>query len=59
MSQCPPRDLNLNAYNSEEEVTLMPMTIRRALAWRQRKTADAGIRADTSVGATPAHGKTA
>lgn len=21
MSQCPPRDLNLNAYNSEEEVT--------------------------------------
>ncbi|MEK7247388.1 MAG: hypothetical protein AAB092_02840 [Chloroflexota bacterium] len=36
----------------------MPMTIRRALAWRQRKTADAGIRADTSVGATPAPGKT-
>jgi hypothetical protein len=40
-------------------ITFMPMAIRRAQAWRQQKTTNAGITADTSVGATAAHGETA
>jgi len=40
-------------------ITFMPMAIRRARVWRQQKTTDAGITAETSVGARPAHGKTA